>query len=283
VTTVTDPTYAPYLEIEPTLTPNSKEIMRHSSWTLWLFPLVFPLVMVCSPASQSPTELDDLGNGMKVLFIGNSLTEVNDLPTMVQVIGEAAGHEIAVRSVTIGNFSLEDHWNRGEALEAIRGASWDVVVLQQGPSSLAINKIHLREWSKEFNVVIREQGARPALYMVWPEATRQALFDAVSDGYTKAAVAVEGMLFPVGEAWRTAWSMDPTLNLYGSDGFHPSQLGSVLGALVIYQQLFNETPVGLPSIMEPTTPGLPTLTLPTHLTTLLQEAAAQANAEFGRR
>jgi hypothetical protein len=257
--------------------------MRHSSFTLWLFPLVFPLILVCSPTTESPTGLGDLGDGMKVLFIGNSLTGFNSLPHMVQVIGEAAGHEIAVRSVTVSNFSLEEHWNRGEALAAIRAADWDVVVLQQGPSSLAQNQIHLREWSKEFNVVIREQGARPALYMVWPEATRQALFDAVSDSYTQAAVAVEGMLFPVGEAWRAAWGMDPTLNLYGEDGFHPSELGSALGALVIYQQLFNETPLGLPAVMEPTTPGLPTLTLPSQLTTLLQEAAAQANAEFGIR
>jgi hypothetical protein len=257
--------------------------MRHSSWSLWLFPFVFPLVLVCSPASQGPTGLGDLGEGMKVLFIGNSLTEYNGLPQMVQVIGEAAGHEIAVRSVTMANFSLEDHWNRGEALKAIRAAPWDVVVLQQGPSSLSQNQIHLREWSEAFNAVIREQGARPALYMVWPEATRQGLFEAVADSYTKAAVAVEGMLFPVGEAWRAAWEMDPTLQLYGTDSFHPSQLGSALGALVIYQQLFNETPVGLPSVMAPTTSGLPTLTLPDQLAPLLQEAAAQANAEFGIR
>lgn len=130
-------------------------------------------------------------------------------------------------------------------MEAIRAADWDVVVLQQGPSSLALNKLHLREWSEEFNTVIREQGARPALYMVWPEATQPATFNAVSDAYTKAAEAVDGMLFPVGEAWRAAWSRDPNLELYWNDGFHPSELGSALGALVIFQQLFHESPVGL--------------------------------------
>lgn len=257
--------------------------MRHSSFALWLFPLIFPLLMVCSPSDDDPLGLDDLGDGKKVLFIGNSLTEFNDLPRMVQTIGEAAGHEISVRSITFGNFSLEDHWASGEAVRAIRRAEWDVVVLQQGPSSLPLNQAHLEEWTGTFNQVIVEQGARTALYMVWPESTRQNAFDAVSEAYTNAAESVEGMLFPVGEAWRAAWARDPQLPLYGSDGFHPSELGSTLGALVIYQQLFNESPVGLPATMVPSTPGLPTVIVEPDLAPLLQESAAQANAMFGRR
>lgn len=257
--------------------------MRHSSWAIWLFPLILPLVLVCSPDTRGPMELDDLGDGMKVLFIGNSLTAFNDLPALVQIVGEAAGQEIAVRSLTHGNFSLEDHWNTGEAVRAIRAADWDVVVLQQGPSSLALNKIQLRESTKAFHEVIRRQGARTALYMVWPEATRPAAFNAVTDAYTQAAEAVGGMLFPVGEAWRAAWDRDPNLELYWNDGFHPTELGSALGALVIYQQLFDASPVGLPARMVPTTQGLKSLTLPDPLALLLQEAAAQANAEFGRR
>ena len=257
--------------------------MRHSFVTLWLLPLVLPLVLVCSPGPTEPTGLGELGDGMKVLFIGNSLTAFNDLPRMVQIVGESAGFEIACRSVTVGNYSLEDHWKAGEGLEAIRSADWDVVVLQQGPSSLALNKIHLREWTRTFDAAIREQGARTALYMVWPEATRQAAFDAVSDSYTQAADAVGGMLFPVGEAWRAAWDRDPDLELYWNDGFHPSELGSALGALVIFQQIFHVSPVGLPAVMTATTQGLPSLSIPAELAPLLQEAAAQANAEFGRR
>jgi len=87
---------------------------------------------------------------------------------------------------------------------------------------------------------------------------------------------------PVGEAWRAAWDRDSTLAFYGRDGFHPSELGSALGALVIFQQLFDESPVGLPDRLVPSTKGLRVLSLPPHLNTLLQEAAAQANAEFGR-
>lgn len=227
--------------------------------------------------------LGDLGDGLKVLFVGNSLTYFNDLPNMVQVVGEATGHEIAVRSVTRGNFALEDHWVSGEALEVIQAAPWDVVILQQGPSSLALNKINLREWSGVFSEAIRGVGARPALFMVWPEASRPAAFDAVSDAYTQAAEAVDGILMPVGEAWRTAWEEDASLAFYGPDGFHPTELGSALGALVIFQQLFDESPIGLPSHMVPTTRGIEDLIIPSHLTALLQEAAAKANAQYGRK
>lgn len=257
--------------------------MRHSAFTLWLIPLILPLVMVCSSEPHDPIGLGDLGDGMKVLFIGNSLTYSNDLPLMVQIVGEAAGHEIAVRSITIGNYSLEDHWVSGSAQEMIQAADWDVVVLQQGPSSLALNKLQLKESAQKFDTIIRAQGARTALYMVWPELSRPAAFDAVSDAYSQAAEVVDGMLFPVGEAWRVAWSMDPELPFYGSDGFHPTSLGSALAALVIFQQLFNESPVGLPATLVPTTRGLATLNIPEHLNALLQEAAARANAEFGRR
>lgn len=44
-------------------------------------------------------------------------------------------------------------------------------------------------------------------------------------------------LLPVAAAWRTAWRRDPSLELYGPDGFHPSELGTALAALVVYAGL----------------------------------------------
>ena len=53
--------------------------------------------------------------------------------------------------------------------------------------------------------------------------------------------------FRRGEAWRAAWRRDPGLELFGTDGFHPTELGSYLVALVMYQQLTGRSPEGLPS------------------------------------
>jgi hypothetical protein len=145
-------------------------------------------------------------------------------------------------------------------------------VLQQGPSSLPESQVALREWTTRFDSVIRASGARTALYMVWPESNRRDAFDAVSRSYAQAAEAVNGMLFPVGEAWRGAWRRDPEVPLYGPDGFHPTPTATYLAALVMYQQIGGRSPVGLPGLME----------MPADRVLLLQQAAQEANAQFGR-
>ena len=237
----------------------------------------------CGSCNADPLGLDDLGEGLRVLFIGNSLTYANDLPAIVGTMAEATGQQMAFRTVAVGGFSLEDHWYNGGAVSAIRGTEWDVVVLQQGPSSLPENQLHLREWSARFAEEIRTVGGHPALYMVWPEEERLYALDAVSEAYSAAAEAVDGMLFPVGEAWRLGWQANPELDFYGPDRFHPSELGSILAGFVIYQQLFDRSPVGLPATLEPTTIVLPTIVLDAALASTLQEAAAEANERLESR
>lgn len=220
-------------------------------------------------------------DGRPVLFIGNSLTYVNDLPLIIRALAEADGQEpFGAASVVAADASLEDHWYAGNALDAIRQGGWEVVVMQQGPSSLPQNQEHLRVWSERFAPEIRAVGARPAMYMVWPDISRQFAFDAVSDSYRLAAEAIDGLLFPVGEAWRAAWRRDANAPLYSGDGFHPSAAGSYLAALVIYQQLYDRSPIGLPSSL--TIPGRGEITLDANLALTLQEAAAEANDAFAR-
>jgi len=77
------------------------------------------------------------GKNLRVLFIGNSLTQSNDLPAIVQALAVAGGQPaLTQKSVLLPGTSLEDQWNNGRALKALRAEKWDVVVLQQGPSSL---------------------------------------------------------------------------------------------------------------------------------------------------
>src|SRR5262249_13432392 len=159
----------------------------------------------------------------RVLFIGNSLTEANNLPAMVETLSnQGSATRVATRSVVFGGYSLEDHWNQGSALAAIDEGGWTIVVLQQGPSALAESQQNLREWAAKFDQRIRRAGARPALYMVWPESFRPEAFDAVSESYRRAAEDVNGLLFPVGEEWREVWRHDATVTLYGPDGLHPT-------------------------------------------------------------
>jgi hypothetical protein len=213
---------------------------------------------------------------LRVLFIGNSLTAANDLPAMVESLARAAAERtLEWKAVLQRGASLEDQWQAGDAVRAIRTERWDVVVLQQGPSSQLDSRVLLRRDTARFAKVIREAGARPALYMVWPARSRSGDFDGVSISYRTAAKDVDALIIPAGDAWREVWKRDQNAELYGGDGFHPSAEGSYLAALVMYQQLFGKSPIGLPSRITDAI-GRTLADLPPARARLLQEAAAKA-------
>ena len=181
----------------------------------------------------------------RVLFIGNSLTSANDLPAMVCALARSAGRQATCESVARPDYGLEEHWNDRGARAAIR-RGWDVVVLQQGPSALPESRRLLVSYAKRFDAEIRNAGARPALYMVWPSRARRGDFPGVRQSYEAAAKEIGALLIPAGDAWRAAWTADATVPLYGVDGFHPSPAGTYLAALVAYEQIFGAAPPATP-------------------------------------
>ena len=199
-----------------------------------------------------PLEIDDAD--VRVLFVGNSLTYTNGLPRVVEALATAAGYSIAWGSRARANYSLEDHWYSG--LEAdIRSARADFVVLQQGPSTLTESAIHLNQWTRTIAPVVRESGGEPALFMVWPEESRRNAFASARQSYAAAAAAVAGLFIPAGQTWVEAWALDPTLDFYGPDRFHPSYLGTLAAAQTIVAVLFDLEPNEMPTLDDPITPA----------------------------
>jgi hypothetical protein len=218
----------------------------------------------------------------RVLFIGNSLTASNDLPGLVAALAQSAGDRLECHAVTVGGYSLEDHWTQGDARRAIAQGGWSTVVLQQGPSALPESQRLLREYASRFDREIERIGARTALYMVWPSASRRFDFDGVSRSYANAAKAVGGLLMPAGDAWRAAWRRDSTIALYSPDGLHPTPAGSYLAALVIYQGLSTRSPIGLAATLTSTTGAWPPVVISPALAATLQEAAEEATKRASR-
>ena len=232
--------------------------------------LVLLAAGAASCGSTGPGLPDD---GLSVLFVGNSLTSTNDLPGMVaELVGAAGVERYRYQEVSSGGAALEDLWNDGRAIDAIEGARWDLVVLQQGPSSLESSRLNLIEWTGRFAARVRERGGRPALYMVWPPLGGD--WDAVTRAYTDAAVAVNGMLLPAGEAIRTIHSELPSVPLFAADQFHPSREGTYLAALVIVGGLTGRSTEGLSQLRR-------IVDLPASATAQLARAADQANRDFG--
>ncbi len=184
---------------------------------------------------------------LRVLFIGNSLTYSNDLPAIIASIAASTKQKsFEYKTVAFPDFSLEDHWKQGDARKELTRGTWNYVVLQQGPSSLPESRILLREYVQKFASEIKRAGAKPALYMVWPALSRQRDLERAIESYQLAARDVDALLLPVGDAWRAALNKKAQLQLYSSDNFHPSELGSVLAAWVIFKRLYENPRVPMP-------------------------------------
>jgi hypothetical protein len=204
--------------------------MRVPAFTFLLF------VGLCRCASDGGAVQPEAPRFYRVLFIGNSLTEANDLPQVFLQLVTSAGDSAEVTAVVRAGFALVDHAaGLSDAVQVIGSRSWDYVILQQGPSTLPISQDTLIIGTTLLDKFIRAAGGRTAELMVWPAKDNIGAFDAVRLSYQAAAQAVDGLFLPAGEAWRAAWAADPSLALYGPDGFHPSQLGTFLAALVIFE------------------------------------------------
>ncbi len=240
-------------------------------------PAALVLLAACLPAVGPSTHAPVVAGGRRVLFVGNSLTYFNDLPAMVQSLARSAG-DTALRtaSITEPDFALEDHYYVGTVQRTLERSDWEFVVLQQGTSALPSSQVHLRAWSVQLAPLIRDAGAEPVLYQVWPMTSRRFDADAALSSYFNAAVAVQGIFAPAGDAFTDALTLDPAIGVYSGDGFHPSRRGTYVAALVILSRLIDVHPESLP-------PRIPGASADTTMVRLLQRAAAMALARHPAR
>jgi hypothetical protein len=235
-----------------------------------LIPLA--LLAACLPSLAPSTDIPVVAGNRRVLFVGNSLTYYNDLPAMVQALARSAG-DTALRTAVIAepDFALEDHYYVGTVQKTLDRSDWEFVVLQQGTSALPESQQHLRSWTSQLAPLIRAAGAEPVLYQVWPMISRRFDADAAVTSYFNAAVAVQGIFAPAGDAFTDALALDPEIGVYSSDGLHPTPRGTYVAALVILSRLIGTSPESLP-------PRIPGASADTATVRLLQRAAAMALA-----
>lgn len=233
---------------------------------LWL------LVLACSNcggamAPATPAE------PIEVMFVGNSLTYTENVQGIVQALADAGDQRMSYTAFLQPNYALEDHWNDGLPNEITR-LQPDIVVMQQGPSSMPDSRLHLIYWAEKIDSVVRGIGGRSAMYMVWPARSESDAFLAVAQNYSDAADSVDGMLMPAGVTWLEAWERDSSLALYGKDGFHPSYLGALAAAQTIFVVLFEVPAAKIPALDDGVPPGV---------MAILRTAVGASVAQWGRR
>ena len=198
-------------------------------------------IMAASACSKEKLTFIPLKNDslITILFVGNSLTYVNDLPGLVSDKGKIYGINIKTEMLALPNYAISDHWDDGKVQQLISYNKYDFVVIQQGPSSQAEGREILLEYGPKYNDLCKQSGSRLAYFMVWPALANYENFNGVINNYTDAANSTNSILCPVGKIWKEYCDKTNDYSYYGPDQFHPSLKGSEITAEVIVKSVLN--------------------------------------------
>jgi hypothetical protein len=183
----------------------------------------------------------------QILFIGNSFTNRNDLPGMLERLGASArpARRIETRRVIANGAALKAHWDRGMARQEIKRTAWDYVVLQEQSTLPLKNRARMHEYIRLFDQEIRARGAKTVLYLTWARLHTFERQDELSDAYTTIGRELGALIVSAGVAWQRALAEHGGLVLHDKDQSHPNPLGSYLAACTFYAAVFGDTPLGL--------------------------------------
>ena len=205
-----------------------------------------------------------LAQGPNVLFIGNSYTEVNDLPGMVADIARSMGDDIATASNTPGGCTFMQHCGN-QSMDMIRRGGWDIVVLQEQsqypsfPQSQVEAEVFPYAERLIDSVYAHNACAEPMLYMTWGRkdgdsfnaqyfpilGTYEGMDSMLCERYTYMAEAYDAALCPVGRVWRYLRDNHRDIELYQSDGSHPTTAGTYAAACAFYTMIFGRDPANI--------------------------------------
>ncbi len=194
------------------------------------FILILLVILSCRYSYSQESELS-------ILFVGNSLTYTNALPKLVEKATKKQGLNIQTEMIAKPDYALIDHWNDGKVQKLISTKKFDLVIVQQGPSSRDFGKEILIEYGEKFKKLCEENNADLAFFMVWPSRQFYHTFDGVIENHTEAAKIKNALLFPVGEVWKKHFEATKNFDYYGPDQFHPSEKGSLAAAEIIASEL----------------------------------------------
>jgi hypothetical protein len=184
---------------------------------------------------------------IRVLFIGNSFTQRNNLPGLIAEMAAERGLHVEHELISAGGASLRRHWNGGRAAQAIATGGYDYVVLQEQSTLPVKNAARMAESVRLFDEAIRRTGAKTALYMTWARQHSPQTQQAITDAYNSVGKEIAALVVPVGSAWQTFLAEHDRPVLYDRDQSHPTAAGSYLAACVFLAALLKTNPVGIKS------------------------------------
>jgi hypothetical protein len=204
---------------------------------------------VFSPCRSGPV--------VRILFIGNSYTYVNDLPGTFRGLACSGGYKVETGMAASGGWTLADHVASADTQKLLSSQKWDYVVLQEQSETPAVATWRdgtMYPAVRSLVNTIADGGAEPILLLTWghqdglPDsgmADYAAMQRALDEGYNGIAGQLHIRVALVGRVWQAAVDQSLALDLWQSDGSHPAKDGTYLVACTLYAEIFQASPAGL--------------------------------------
>lgn len=195
----------------------------------------------------------------RVLFIGNSYTQVNNLPQMVADIAQSMGESMEYRSNTPGGCTFGMHCHN-QSMTMICEGGWDFVVMQEQSQLPAFPldsvELYVFPFAQQLvdSVYVHNPCAEPMFYMTWgrkygdtefgypPMDTYEGMDSLLYARYMQMGEDNDASVCPVGRVWHYLRDHNEEIELYMSDGSHPSQAGTYAAACAFYTMIFGRDP-----------------------------------------
>lgn len=201
------------------------------------------------------------GQQIRVLFVGNSYTAVNNLPSLFQSVATSTGDEVQVNSNTPGGCTFEQHCTNQSAT-MIQQGGWDFVVLQEQSQLPAFPLSQVQSscfpYAAQLNDMIELYNpcAETVFYMTWgrkygdqenaasfpPIGTYEGMDSLLYERYMYMTQQNNAIVSPVGRVWRYLRTNHPEIELYSSDNSHPTLAGSYAAACAFYTTILRKDP-----------------------------------------
>jgi hypothetical protein len=203
------------------------------------------------------------GQSRRVLFIGNSYTQANNLPNMFREVALSMGDTVVTQMIAPGGFTFQSHSSNSTTLNAIDQGMWDHVVLQEQSQRPSFPPEQVAQevlpYATQLVARIRTTSpcAEPIFMMTWgrengdqqncavypPLCTYEGMQQRLWESYVLMAEQNEAHCAPVGSVWRSYREAHPEAALY-TDGSHPNVLGSFIAATGLYATIFRRGCIG---------------------------------------
>jgi hypothetical protein len=200
--------------------------------------LLASVTALAAPASAKP---------MRVLFVGNSLSYVHNLPATFAALAKAEGKPVEVRMLVRGGHTLSQHLDSGVLTPALLGTVDRLVLQERGGDLICSDSIPMmidncrnsRAAHARLVALARSSGAAPVLL-----GTYQPLEGAsqrVEEIEAEVAKELGIERVPVSEDLRIGALERPAAHWLEPDG-HPGEEATLLMAIKLYRTLFGGLP-----------------------------------------